>query len=436
MQLKYKLIAIGVLIIVLTAALAMINGLVSERQALQYDVQQEIARSSSGEQQIIGPFLVAKFKQEVLETSTDGKTQRLVTRYVYKNLLPKRFNFDGDLATQYRALGIYKALLYHSTNKLSGEFIVPPNWTSLDSAELVKVVMVTAITDVRGIQNGLSMTLNDKSFEMLPSTGIRQFKNGVHSVIDAQWLNEQRTMSFDIALNLQGMQSLNVAPLGQETQVKLAASWPHPSFVGNYLPINSNIDEASFDAQWQTTFFATNMKEKMNTCLRSSKCNEVEQSVLGVSLVDPVNQYLKTDRAIKYAELFILLTLFGFMAFELFKGFSVHPVQYALVGVAMAVFYLLLLSLSEHLAFNTAYLIASISCALVLGIYISGVLGEIKHGIIFSSGVLVLYGILFGLLAAEDFALLMGSIFVFSVLGTVMITTRHVDWYQLGKKSD
>ena len=436
MQLKYKLIAIGVLIIVLTAALAMINGLVSERQALQYDVQQEIARSSSGEQQIIGPFLVAKFKQEVLETSTDGKTQRLVTRYVYKNLLPKRFNFDGDLATQYRALGIYKALLYHSTNKLSGEFIVPPNWTSLDSAELVKVVMVTAITDVRGIQNGLSMTLNDKSFEMLPSTGIRQFKNGVHSVIDAEWLNEQQTMSFDIALNLQGMQSLNVAPLGQETQVKLAASWPHPSFVGNYLPINSNIDEASFDAQWQTTFFATNMKEKMNTCLRSSKCNEVEQSVLGVSLVDPVNQYLKTDRAIKYAELFILLTLFGFMAFELFKGFSVHPVQYALVGVAMAVFYLLLLSLSEHLAFNTAYLIASISCALVLGIYISGVLGEIKHGIIFSSGVLVLYGILFGLLAAEDFALLMGSIFVFSVLGTVMITTRHVDWYQLGEKSD
>lgn len=436
MQLKYKLIAIGVLIIVLTAALAMINGLVSERQSLQYDVEQEIARSSSGEQQIIGPFLVAKFKQDVLETSTDGKTQRLVTHYVYKNLLPKRFNFDGDLATQYRALGIYKALLYHSKNKLSGEFIVPPNWTSLDSAELVKVVMVTAITDVRGIQNGLSMTLNNKSFEMLPSTGIRQFKNGVHSVIDVDWLNEQQTMSFDIALNLQGMQSLNVAPLGQETQVKLAASWPHPSFVGNYLPINSNIDEASFDAQWQTTFFATNMKEKMNTCLRSFKCNEVEQSVLGVSLVDPVNQYLKTDRAIKYAELFILLTLFGFMAFELFKGFSVHPVQYTLVGVAMAVFYLLLLSLSEHLAFNTAYAIASISCALVLGIYISGVLGEIRHGIIFSSGVLVLYGILFGLLAAEDFALLMGSIFVFSVLGTVMITTRHVDWYQLGKRSD
>lgn len=435
MQLKYKLIAIGVLIIVLTIALAMIDGLVGERQNLQYNVQQEIARSSSGEQQVIGPFLVAKFKKEVIETSNDGKTQRMVTHYVYKNLLPKQFNFAGDLATQYRALGIYKALLYNSNNKLSGEFVIPPNWILMESAELMKVVMVTAITDVRGIQNGLSMTLNNKAFEMLPGTGISQFKNGVHSVIDAHWLNEQHKLAFNINLNLQGMKSLNVAPLGQETQVNIGASWPHPSFVGNYLPIKSNIRETGFNAQWQTTFFATNMKEKMTTCLSAFTCNDVKHSTLGVSLVDPVNQYLKTDRAIKYAELFILLILFGFMAFELFKGFSVHPVQYALVGVAMAVFYLLLLSLSEHLAFNTAYFIASISCALVLGIYISGVLGEIKHGIIFSAGVLVLYAILFGLLAAEDFALLMGSIFVFVVLGSVMIATRHVDWYQLGRKS-
>lgn len=436
MQLKYKLIAIAVLMIVLTIALLMIDGLVSERQALQSDVQQDIARSSSGEQQIIGPFLVAKFKKDIVEMSSDDKRKHMVTRYYYKGLLPKKFNFDGELATQYRSLGIYKALLYNSKNTISGKFIVPPDWVSMEQAKLEKVMMVTAITDVRGIQHGLSMSLNGKVFEMLPGTGIGPLKNGVHSVIDLDWFTEQQAIDFDVKLRLQGMKSLNIAPLGQETQVNIAASWPHPSFVGNYLPVSSNIDEESFKAQWQTTFFATNMKEKMNTCLVKFKCNELNNSLLGVSLVDPVNQYLKTDRAIKYAELFILLTLFGFMAFEIFKGFSVHPVQYTLVGIAMALFYLLLLSLSEHVAFNTAYLIASVSCALVLGVYISGVLGEVKHGVVFSIGVLTLYAILFGLLAAEDFALLMGSIFVFVVLGTVMVVTRHVDWYKLGKKSE
>ncbi|MCG7533038.1 cell envelope integrity protein CreD [Psychrobium sp. MM17-31] len=433
MQLKFKLLAIGILILVLTIALMMINGLVSERQSLQHEVQQEIARSSSGPQQIIGPFLVAKFKREVLETTADGKAQRLVTRYSYKNLLPKKYNFNGNLDTQYRALGIYKALLYQASNDIQGEFIVPPNWAEKEDATLMNIVMVTAISDVRGIQNGLALTLNDKAFELLPSTGNKRFKNGVHSAIDPQWLTQQHKLKFKLTLNLLGMESLDIAPIGQETTVNLAASWPHPSFIGNYLPIESTIDENSFTAHWQTTFFATNMAKKMNSCITSAVCDDIYHSVLGVSLVDPVNQYLKTDRAIKYAELFILLILFGFMAFEIFKGYSVHPVQYTLVGVAMALFYLLLLSLSEHIDFNTAYIIASVSCAAVLGIYISGVLGEIKHGLLFSAGVLVLYAILFGLLAAEDFALLMGSIFVFALVGTVMIVTRHVDWYQLGK---
>ncbi|NRA85026.1 MAG: inner membrane CreD family protein, partial [Gammaproteobacteria bacterium] len=209
------------------------------------------------------------------------------------------------------------------------------------------------------------------------------------------------------------------------------ANWPHPNFVGNFLPLKPVIDDSGFSAMWQTTFFSTNLPDIMNSCIERGKCEAMNNTTLGVSLVDPVNQYLKTERAIKYAELFILLTLFSFMLFEIFKRLSIHPIQYAFVGIAMAVFYLLLLSLSEHIEFNLAYLISSVSCAAILGIYISGVLGELKHGLIFSGGILMLYLILFGLLAAEDFALLMGSIFVFLVLAAVMIMTRKIDWYQL-----
>lgn len=434
MQLKYKFIAIGILVVLLTGALAMINGLVAERQALHVDVQHEIARSSSGEQTIVGPFLVAKYKKQVIEILSDGKSKRMATRYFYRNLLPQRYHFNGDLDTQYRSLGIYKALLYRAKNTISGEFVIPNQWLDTEEGELDKVMMVTAITDVRGIQSGLTMTLNEQEFELRPSTGLSQFGNGVHSLIDEQWLSKQKTVKFKVTLNLQGMQKLNIAPIGRETEVSLKANWPHPSFIGNFLPNKPTITDKGFSADWQTTFFSTNMLDKFVNCINRSSCGSVYESTLGVSLVDPVNQYLKTERAIKYAELFILLTLLAFMLYELFRKLSIHPVQYAFVGIAMAVFYLLLLSLSEHMTFNTAYFISSASCAGILGVYISGVLGQVKHGLFFSGGVIVLYSILFGLLAAEDFALLMGSIFVFLVLAIVMVVTRKVNWYQLNSK--
>ncbi len=432
MQLRYKLIAIGVLLLVLIIALTMINGLVEERQSLQVDVQHEIARSSSGEQQIIGPFLVAQFKKKVPEILADGKTRRMRTKYFYKNLLPTTYKFDSELDTHYRSLGIYKALLYKADSVISGGFVIPDKWLEVSEGSLEKISMVTAITDVRGIQNGLNMTLNEKEFELLPSTGLKQFKHGIHSVIDQNWLEKQKNIKFNMALNLQGMQRLNIAPIGKETDVNLNANWRHPSFIGNFLPHKPSITEQGFSANWQTTFFSTNMSAIFEECIVYSRCSDVRDSTLGVSLVDPVNQYLKTERAIKYAVLFIMLTLLAFMLFELFKGLAIHPVQYAFVGIAMAIFYLLLLSLSEHVAFNTAYFISSFSCAAVLGVYISGVLGHIKHGLTFSGGIVILYSILFGLLVAEDFALLMGSIFVFFVLATVMVATRKVNWYQLG----
>lgn len=432
MQLKYKLIAIGVLITVLIIALSMISGLVDERQRLQINVQDEIANSSSGEQQIMGPFLVAKFKRRVLTILSDGKTKKMSTEYFYKGLLPERYNFTSNLDTEYRSLGIYKALLYQSDNVISGEFVVPDKWLDVFDGSLEQITMVTHIDDVRGIKNGLNMTLNDQSFELLPSTGLTKLSGGVHSLIDKKWLTQQDKIEFNMTLGLQGMQRLDITPIGKETNVTMSSNWQHPNFIGNSLPRKPSITEKGFTAHWETTFFSTDMPSLFKRCIIDNACSSINKSNLGVSLVDPVNQYLKTERAIKYAFLFIILTLFAFMLFELFKDLSIHPIQYAFVGLAMAIFYLLLLSLSEHMSFNIAYFISSAACAAVLGVYISGVLGHVRHGIIFSSGIVVLYSILFGLLVAEDFALLMGSIFIFFILAVVMVVTRKVNWYQLG----
>jgi len=433
-----KLIAIAVLLVVLVSGLAVIGGLVDERQALQEDVQRDIARSSSGEQTVIGPILVGTFEQLHVEQVIDAKDnttkRREVKTYFRQVILPQRYDVSSELDTQYRHLGIYKALTYQSDNHLSGHFNVPINWWQDDEAVLTKVDMVMAISDVRGIKNGLTATLNKKPFELQPGTGISQLGRGAHLAIGLDWLKQQSTLQFDMTLNLQGMARLKFIPVGKQTTVSMSSNWPHPNFVGNFLPHKPTISESGFNAVWQTTFFATNLLDIMANCIEAKKCDGLEGTTLGVSLVDPVNQYLKTDRAIKYAELFILLTLFAFMLFEIFKKLAIHPIQYSLVGIAMALFYLLLLSLSEHIEFDLAYLISSVSCAGVLTIYISGVLGEMKLGALFGGGILTLYLILFGLLIAEDFALLMGSIFVFVVLSTLMIATRKIDWYQLTEK--
>jgi len=242
-----------------------------------------------------------------------------------------------------------------------------------------------------------------------------------------------QTLEFAFDLKLQGTEQLSITPVGRDSRVELTSGWPHPSFVGEYLPSSREVSAKGFKAQWQTSFFATNLEEALADCVREDSCNALTARNFGVSFVDPVDQYLKTERAIKYALLFIGLTFAVFFLFEVLKRMAVHPVQYALVGMSLALFYLLLLSLSEHLSFALAYGIAATACVLLIGFYVSYVLHSALRGAGFGTLLALLYGMLFGLLGAEDYALLMGSVLVFGVLAGVMVLTRKLDWYGVGR---
>ena len=193
------------------------------------------------------------------------------------------------------------------------------------------------------------------------------------------------------------------------------------------------VSDSGFNARWQTSFFSTDLEEALKGCLSSNSCEIFSSRHFGVSLVNPVDQYLKSDRAIKYALLFIALTFAGFFLFEVLKCLAVHPVQYGLVGMALAFFYLLLLSLAEHIGFSLAYVISSSACVLLIGFYVSYVLKSFVRGWGFSAGLAALYGLLYGLLGAEDYALLLGTLLLFGLLGVVMVLTRKLDWYSVGK---
>jgi inner membrane protein len=338
--------------------------------------------------------------------------------------------------TELRKRGIYEARLFHADNRINGHLSLPAQLgikENFADYQFDAPFLAVGISDIRGIENALKLELDGQRLDFVPGTEVAWLGEGVRVTLPTLDTSKTTELAFAFDLQLQGTGSLRVLPVGKTSSVSLGANWPHPSFIGNFLPAKREINDQGFTADWQTSFFSTNLQEAMHRCVRGD-CEAFNSRSFGVSFIDPVDQYLKSDRAIKYALLFIVLTFAGFFLFEVLKSLAVHPVQYALVGVALAFFYLLLLSLSEHIGFALAYLLSASACVLLIGFYVCHVLRSVRHGLSFSAGLAALYGLLYGLLSAEDYALLMGSLLLFGLLGVFMVLTRKLDWYGIGQK--
>jgi inner membrane protein len=227
------------------------------------------------------------------------------------------------------------------------------------------------------------------------------------------------------------MESLSFVPVGEEVSLKLSSSWPHPEFIGKFLPVSRTIDETGYQAEWKITSFASSILEKVHQC-ESGNCSQLFNGQLGVRHIEPVDVYSQSQRSLKYGFLFIGLSFISFFIFETVRELPIHAIQYTLVGCAIAIFYLLLVSLSEHIEFAIAYAIATLSCVCMLMYYLRYVLGGAKEAAAFSGLLLLLYGVLYVIISAEDYALLMGGCLTFVTLFIVMISTRNIDWYRVG----
>ncbi len=444
-SLLFKFLAIGCLMLLLLIPLVMIGNSIDERRDYSEQVVRDIARSSAYSQTLVGPVLVVPYsKKERYWTLNEAKEKVFHERVIEDNLyfLPDRFRLSGDMTTESRQLGIYTARLYHADNSIDGYFTLPLNYgikTNLADYTFNSPFVAVGISDIRGIKNSLQLQLNQQTYDFEPGSQLKILGDGVHArlspTVFSDIHSQAQSVPFSFKLMLQGTEQFNIAPLGKETHVELHSDWPHPRFLGDFLPAERSIDNTGFTARWQTSYFSTNFAEYFTACIRTTQCDQYQQRQFGVSLVEPVNLYVKSDRAIKYALLFIALTFASFFLFEVLKRLQVHPVQYGLVGLALAFFYLLLLALSEHIAFVAAYAISSFACVVLIGFYVSYVLQSFIRGAGFSLGLGFLYLLLYGLLSAEDYALLMGALLLFVVLGAFMLLTRKVDWYSLGASS-
>lgn len=439
--LAIKLFSIGVLIALLFCIpLQMIDGLIRERQFLRDEVVRGIADNSAYSQTLSGPILTIPYVRIKNVWRTDKETNEgQVVQIEEKGRLvfpPEVFNVEGTLKTETRNRGIYEAQLYHVDSRVVGHFIVPDHYgikEDYDQYRFDEPYLTLGITDVRGISNDMKLQMNGRTLDFAPGPGNSLYRHGVHVSLPSNEVQFGKRLDYAFDLKLKGTSSLNVVPVGRDSRLTLQGDWPHPSFTGNFLPNERQVTDNGFTAVWQTSFFATNMNDRIVSCY-GEECSSLTDDYFKVDLVNPVDQYLKTYRAIKYALLIIVLTFAGFFLFEILKGLTLHPIQYALVGLALAVFYLLLLSLSEHIGFNLAYLASSAACILLIGFYLTGILESLMSGTLFSGLFALLYALVFLLISREDYTLLIGAVLSFCSLALFMLLTRRLDWDALGTK--
>ncbi len=421
-----KLVSIGILILILLIPNSLIQDLIHEREYTMQNAVSEVSSKWGNAKTIIGPVLTIQYLS--YQKTNDGK---LVTVTEYAHFLPEQLQVNGTVKPEIRKRGIYEVAVYNTEFSLSGKFSNP----DLKSINLTSENMIwkdaylsLGISDMRGIKNKMEVNWNGTIYPFNPGMESKDvIASGVSTRIPAQ-ITDSAGFKFNISLTLNGSKNLYFTPVGKETNVKLKSDWKTPSFTGAFLPDQRTVDKNGFSASWNILHLNRNYPQAWHGPAYST-----DDSTFGVELLVPVDEYQKAYRSAKYSVLIICLSFLIFFFNEVMNRKRIHPIQYLLVGLALCMFYTLLLSLSEHMGFNLAYLIAAIATVAIITIYTLGVFGNRKFSLILSGLLVLIYGFVFTILQLEDFALLMGSLGLFLILALVMYLSRKIDWYNVNK---
>lgn len=444
-----KVLMLGLLTLLLAIPLAMIGGLVHERGITRENATRELAQTHAGPQTLLGPVLAVPYVERWTEELRSDKGQ--VTRVAQSAqrlhlVFPERLALDGQLAPQERSRGIFRVLFYELDGTLSGHFPAfdpakLPRQAKDSTLEAQAPVLVLGLGDLRGLQRPPALRLGEADAVFQPGTphlpSQSALAGGIHAPLPAEamasWRGGQR-LPFNLKLALVGQQRLAMVPLGDDTTARLSSPWPHPSFSGEFLARQRTVGPNGFEAHWSVPSLVTQARAQL---LQARPGDAPPGHALAqldsfdVVLVEPQNPHSLSDRAVKYGLLFVTLVLAAAFLFEVFTALRLHPVQYALVGLSIALFFLLLLALSEKIAFGAAYASAAAASVALLAVYFSAVLHSARRGLALGGYVAVLYGALYGLLVSEDNALLLGALLLFGLLALLMLATRRIDWYAL-----
>lgn len=443
-----KAAALAGVILVLLVALFRVEGLVHERQMRQREAEANLQESLASPQTVLGPVLQMRCVETWERADGEGKDRKTVTerRDHLVTGWPRTLSAEATASIEPRYRGLFKLNGYLAQGTVNARFdaLAPPRPSVEQPGSRLQCdapTVAVALSDARGIRSA-SVQVGGHALPVQPGSLLKTQAQGFHVTLPPAAADAP--LQVKLALELAGTRSIGWAPVGQENTVQLISPWPHPSFAGRFLPVEREVTPQGFRARWQVSALATTAQAAAERGAALCEAREdggyntpapAERAAcidtFGVGFIDPVNGYLLNERAVKYGLLFVLLTFVTVALVEVMRRLRVHPIQYLLVGFALTVFFLLLLSLSEHLPFWQAYLAAASACTALLAFYGTHVLGGAKAGVVFGAGLGLLYAALYALLQMEQTALVLGSLLLFAVLAGVMVATRRIDWYAL-----
>lgn len=422
-----RVLLIGFIILLLQIPIGMLHGVISERQASRDEAVADITGKWGHGQAIVGPILVVPYFRHIQEPSVDGKTKtRTVTERAI--FLPDELDVEADIQSETRYRGIYEVPVYRADVHLRGNFkdIDFADWDVADADILWdKASLNLLISDVRALTNTSGLEWGERSVALQPGVKFGE-GSGVHVPLRRPDL-ESPLIPFSLELALNGSRSFSVAPSGSQTEFALKSNWPDPSFGGSWLPQDkSEIGPDGFESSWSVNLLGRNYPQRWVEGRVPQ--DSLYDLTMDVRFLPAIDQYRMAFRSVKYEFLFLALVFMTLWVFEVLSGLRLHAIQYLFCGVAMCLFYLLELSLSEHIGFGASYIVAAgMVCGLVVG-YCRAVLQSSVRAAVIGGVLTLLYGYLYMLLVNQDFALLAGSIGLFAALAGVMYLTRNIQW--------
>ena len=452
-----KLLIVGFMILLFMIPKFLITDLIRERSNLRDRATAEVSQKWGGNQTIGGPVISVPYRQEIRNFNADGDYTGSTYNKGYAHFLPDAVDIQGELIPSERYRGIYVVVLYNTLLKVKGNFgTFNTDNLSISDRDILwdKALFTVGISDMKGVQEAIELSFADSTYQLGPGTVTNDiFASGASVPIKID--PKSKKIDFDFEINLNGSTDLYFTPFGKVNTVALNSTWANPSFDGSFLPDNREVSPEGFSANWKVLQLNRNYQQSgTGNYIRQNRVDKVRpyydeiksysiasqdinyretSNAFGVKLMLPVDEYQKTYRSANYAAIFIIITFLTFFFIEVLNRKRLHPIQYLLVGTAVILFYVLLLSLSEHLTFNIAYFI---SCAVILALitgYCSFILDNRKLTLLMFGVLTILYLFFYSLLQLQDYALLMGSFGLLAILGTVMYLTRNVDWYGIKK---
>lgn len=448
-----KLFSIGFLILVLLLPSHLIEEMIYEREERADKVIDEVSDKWSGPQTVYGPLLVIPYRViETLTSSKDGKEVKETVEHVDKAFfLPEQLKIDGKVTPEILHRGIFDVSVYDSDMKINTTF-AKPDFQRLEIADDAvlwdQAYLVFGLSDLRGISDNPVFSVAGVSLPAEPSDNIGVYYRPQRKAADSErrygrdnedesvktlgitaklnWTSaESFNPNVDIKLRLKGSSHLDFLPIGKTTDVKLTSPWKDPSFDGEFLPASRDITENGFTASWKVLHFNRPFSQQWK-----GTDEQLKGGGFGVKLLIPVDQYQKSMRTSKYSILIILLTFVALFLVEITQKIRIHPFQYILIGSALIIYYTLLLSFSEHMGYNVAYIVSSVLTVVLITLYSTSFLESRKLSVLLSLVLAIFYTFIFVIILQQDYSLLLGSLGLFCIVGVLMYFSRNVNWYK------